>query len=441
MDKNSTLTAEELDNHSMPNGLEMHNDEIHCIEAKKELMLSRNPSIQDCNEFMNPSNTAHDFYNSSGTPVSFSRRTRRKKLDVISDSEDEHFDKQPSLVSEFKNVNRELFTEDCGLLCHYPNTQNCTRPLTDKQPCCEAEKYEDRGFQCSETANNLETETCKSLDVSCVPESSFVPETEIFDGMELSSRTLTYVNVDETTEVSVSCGFAEDLFPVEENDLEAYREVVLENSPNNYEEVVRRGLAVMDECSRIDFNKRSISMVKFKNQVATDLVQKSWKKLRHSCADLKHYVDSEPKDAHKVLKLTSRMSDLISQADQLLSKCQMQDSSQLFPSENFNAFSWCEDQWQMVDTVSQHGFCFYAKEIDAVGSKMGLHQRMNLSQEMLASSTSTMALGRLLEQDGRASRTSVDGKGLDMSPSKCELAAKRYSGAISLEITLDGSIE
>ncbi|XP_021284558.1 uncharacterized protein LOC110416794 isoform X2 [Herrania umbratica] len=449
MEENSTLMEvmeEELEK-NMPNRSEMHNNEIDSIEAKKEVMLSRNLSIEDCGS-INPSYTAHEFYNSSGTPVSFSRRTRRRKLDVVmsSDSEDEHFNKQPSSVSD-KNVNRELFIGDCGLLSHCPNMQKCISPLIDELLCSESEKHEDRGFQCSETAINLQSETCKSVDVSCVPESSFVSETEIVNGMELSSRTA----FPETTEVSVSCEFTENLLPVETNGpgksksihnlvkasdildsacniiAQASHEMVVENSENEYDEAVSRGHAVMDEYSRMDFNKRSFSREKFKNQLATDLVQKSWKKLRDNRADLNHYVDSEPKEALKILKLSSRISDLISQADQLLSKCQMLDFLDLLmiPSENSDAFSWCDEQLQMVNTVSQHGFCLYAKDIDAIGSKMGLELRVDLSQEILVSSTSTMALGSLLGQGGRASRTSVDGKGLDMSASKCELSMKR----------------
>ncbi|XP_022768199.1 uncharacterized protein LOC111312307 isoform X1 [Durio zibethinus] len=358
IEENSTLmeVIEEGLENNMSNGLEMHNNEIDSLEAKKEVMLSRNLSIHDCNEFINPSYAAHDFYNSSGTPVSFSRRTRRKKLDVVmsSDSEDEHFNMQPSLVPD-KNVNCELFIkEGCGVLCDCPNIQNCISPLTDELLCSKAENCEDRGFHCSETANNLQMETCKSMDVSYVPESSFVPETEIINGMELSSRTVSYVNIAETTEVSVNCEFTEDLLPVETNDsgkfihklvktsdmlggtcsitAEASHEEVVENSQNEYDEAASSGHAVMDECSRMNFNKKSLLIGKFKNHVATDLVQESWKNLRDSHADLKQYVDSEPKDVLKILKLTSRMSDLISQADQLLSQCHTQDFLELLRS-------------------------------------------------------------------------------------------------------------
>lgn len=356
---------------------------------------------------------------------------------MSSDSEDEDFNKHRSLVSD-SNVNRELFIEeDYVHLSHCPN-----RPLTDELLNSGVDKCEGRGFQYSETENNLKMETCESLDVS------YVPETEIVNGMELSSRTLSCANVSETTEVSVSCEFGEGLLPAEANDpgkfmhmliktsdisvgtcniiAEASHEEVVENSQNQYE-AVSSGLELMDECSRMNFNKKSFSMGKFRNQVATDLVQESWKKLRNSHADLKLYVDSEPKDALNILKLTCRMSDLISQADQLLSKCQMQDSLEMLiiPSENSDAFVWRDKQLQMANTISQHGFCLYAKEIDALRLKMGFEHRVDLSQEILASSTSTMALGRLLRHDASASRTSVDGKGLDMTPSKHELAVKR----------------
>ncbi|XWS15124.1 hypothetical protein CRYUN_Cryun35bG0066900 [Craigia yunnanensis] len=256
-------------------------------------MLSRNISIHDCNEFINPSYTAHDYYNSSGTPVSFSRRTRKRKLDVImsSDSEDDDFNKQPSLVSD-KNLNHELFIEeDCGLLSHHPHMRNCIRPLTDELFCSKVEKYEDKdilGGTCSITAEASHEE---------------------------------------------------------------------ENSQNECDEAVSSGHALMDECGRMNFNRRSFSMGKFKNQDSSELL--------------------------------------------------------IIPSENSDAFSWCDEELQMANTVSQHGFCLYAKEIDAIGSNMGFEHRVDLSQEMLASSTSAMALGRLLGHDARASWTSVDGKGLD----------------------------
>ncbi|KAK8354885.1 hypothetical protein V6Z12_A05G250400 [Gossypium hirsutum] len=148
--------------------------------------------------------------------------------------------------------------------------------------------------------------------------------------------------------------------------------------------------------------------------------------LFNQCHTFLHVV-SEPKDAFKILKQTSRMSDLISQTDQLLSKWQMQDYLELLmiPSADLVAVTWCDEQLHMATTVSNHVFCLYAKEIDAIGSNLGFERRVDFSQEMLAPSTSTMTLSRLLGHGAITSSTSVDGRGLDIRTSKCELPVKR----------------
>ncbi|KAK8552276.1 hypothetical protein V6N12_040881 [Hibiscus sabdariffa] len=417
IEENSTLMEvmdEEFQN-NMSKGLEVHNNEVHSIEAK-EVMLSSN----------------------------ISRRTRKRKLDDImsSDSKDGNFNKQLSLVSD-KNVHHELFIkEDRRHLSHCPNMQNCTRTLTDKLLCSEIDKCEDRGFQCSETENNLQTDTGNCIDV-CVP---YIPATEIVNGMELFSRSVSRVNVAEATEVSVSGEFREDPLPVEEHKLVktsdmlggtcsitagASLEEVVVNSQNEYDEVVSRGHPVMvDKCNCENFKRKSFSLGKFTNQVATDLVQESWEKLRGSHAELKLYVGSETKDVFKILKQTSRMSDLLSQADQLLSKWQVQDSLEMLmmPSENSVSVTWCDEQLQMATTISKHGFCLYAKEIDSIVSILGFEHRVDFGQETLAPSTITMALGRLLGHDAGTSWTSVYGKGSEISLSKCELPVKRSLG-------------
>ncbi|KAE8694759.1 Adenine nucleotide alpha hydrolases-like superfamily protein [Hibiscus syriacus] len=390
------VMEEELEN-NIYNGLEIHNKEMDSMEEKKEVMLSRNLPIYDCYGFISPPDPAGDSYNSSGTPVSSSRRAPKNKSNVVmsSDSEEEQFNIHPSLVQE-KNVSCELFIkEDWRILSHCPSIQNGLNPPRDQLLCSDAEKCEDGGFHCFETSNDLEMETCKYMDVSYVPKSSFVPETEIGNGMELFSRTVSYTDVAETTEVSVSCELSEDLVEVNNycnfidklvktSDMfdgtcsitaeASHKEV--ENSQTEYDEAASSGHAVMDECSRMNFTK----------------------KILFYC-------------------------DVISQAELLLSKCQIQYSFELLkiPSEDSNAFSWCDEQLQMVDTVSQHGICLYAKDIDAIGSKLDFEYRVDLSQEMLSSSASAMAFGRLLEHDARASSTSVDGKRLEMSPSKREL--------------------
>lgn len=91
-------------------------------------------------------------------------------------------------------------------------------------------------------------------------------------------------------------------------------------------------------------------------------------------------------------------------------------------SEGSEASSWWDEQIQMASTISQHGFCFYAK---AVGSMIAHERSVDLLSEMLASTTNMMALGRLIGQDMKTSRTSCEARVLEMSPPKGVLS-KRY---------------
>lgn len=60
--------------------------------------------------------------------------------------------------------------------------------------------------------------------------------------------------------------------------------------------------------------------------------------------------------------------------------------------------SWYDEQ-MMMSTVAIHGFCFYAKLMSDVGSKLGCENRVDLASEILASTTNVMALGKLSRQD------------------------------------------
>ncbi|GLT47100.1 hypothetical protein SLA2020_208190 [Shorea laevis] len=412
------------------NGLEINNNKIDNLEAKKEAMLRRNFSLPDLNETINPSDTACEFSNSSGTFDfdSFTPQKCRRKLDVVvsSDSEDECFNKG----SSDKNRQGDIFLEkDRELLSQSPTMQNCMNPLTDELLCSEAEKFDNRSYQCPQTENGLCMDTYISVDISCVPESTFVPETEIDDGMELLSRTMSCVNVAEVTEVSVSNEFKRRLVKCSEM-LGSTCEIIEESSQEEIEDsksqVVVSRHEVMDECSRMDFSQGSNLMESFKNQVAADLVQESWKKLRNGHAALKQYVTSELTDAFKIVKLAHSMSDLISQADQLVSKSQKLDSFELsiICSELSDEITWFGEQPHMVDTILQDGFCYYSKVIDATGLKIGSQKILNSAEEMLPSTTSLMELCRLLGQDAKARSSSMAGSSLGICPSRRELSVE-----------------
>ncbi|XP_031281321.1 uncharacterized protein LOC116139808 isoform X1 [Pistacia vera] len=419
MEENTILRelAEGEGHKQMLSRQDMHNIETDSIEAKKKAMLSLNCSVHTNNEFEDPPNTACGLSSFPGTPVSFARRDIRRKVNVVtsSDSEDDLFlDRCPPMAE--KSTNKELYHEDYSSF-HFSNTQNCIKPPTDKLLHSEAENIEENHNQCSEIANNSYINgTCKSVDISGVPESTIVPETEIVDGVELLSGTVCSGDVAETVEVSVGNGFDLNLAPVEADyespvRLPEFSDMLgnicdlaepsqgedVEDSQNEHGEAVSRGYQVLDECSRIDFEKRSEPMEKHRCCLAVDQVKESWSKLRHSQIDLKQYVTSEKTDAFQIVKLANGMCKLISDSDLLLSKCQTLDYLEVskFPCEESDSSSWRDEHSQMTSTIAQHGFHFAAKSVSTVGSNLAADRMKDLSWEMFSCTTNMMASGKL----------------------------------------------
>ncbi|GAV84126.1 hypothetical protein CFOL_v3_27570 [Cephalotus follicularis] len=449
MEENSTLMevgeGAELDKWEVQNGLQTDNNDI---EAKKEIMLSRNGSVQNCDEFVDDFHSEYDFFNPSGTPVSLHRqKIRRRAIVMSSDSEEElpYNGFLPVVVD--KNTNNETLLEDSRSLSLCPNIQNCLNQLTDteKQLCSEVNL---KSFKLLETANDLTMNSiCRSVDISCVPESSFVPETEINNGSELSSG-IVACHVAETVEVSVGNELFQNFSAGETDNLdksvlrmhknsdvlgntcdvitESSNGEEVEDSQNEHLDTATRGCQVMDECSRMVFNRTSQPMEKCTSCISTDLVQESWKKLRSTRAVLEHYATSEQKDVIQVLKLASRLSNVISEADFLLSKCQMPDSLQFpkFPSEESDTLSSSDEQLQMISTIAHHGFCFYAKDLPSLGLDIGSNSRVGLTWEKLASTTNMIAFGKLVGQDNSACGISNAGKDVETRPPEREISLK-----------------
>ena len=92
--------------------------------------------------------------------------------------------------------------------------------------------------------------------------------------------------------------------------------------------------------------------------------------------------------------------------------------------EESHAFSWYDEQLQMASTIAQHGFCFYSKYIAAAGSMLGSDYTVDLASEMLASTSNTMALGKLTRPEMRMNWTSR--KGVQMEVPKSDISLRRY---------------
>nr|CAN67425.1 hypothetical protein VITISV_006652 [Vitis vinifera] len=443
------IKEEGLHNKEMQNGLEMHDYEKDSIEAKKEAMFSRNCSVLDGNGFAAEFDIGCELSNSSGSPATFTRRNVRRKLDTIlsSNSEDEVFSDSFPVVSHnlLDGTDSGVFLDIDSKFPHCQESNNCLNPFTDQLLHSEEGKFEENRYQCSETANSLCIyDTCKSFDISRVPESSFVPETEMSDGTELLSVALSCGRVADIAEtVSICNDLTQNLLQVEAKNPEKSVPGLSQNletmingdsvneevgdSQNEHVESVTREYPVMDECSRMAFTIGSKSLEDPRSWMVTNSVQETWRKLRGCHTDLRRYAILEQRDASQIVELTYKMSNLISEADQLRYNCHPLDSDSLDLSavpcgEESHAFSWYDEQLQMASTIAQHGFCFYSKYIAAAGSILGSDYMVDLASEMLASTTNTMALGKLTRPEMRMNWTSR--KGVQMEVPKSDISLR-----------------
>ncbi|CAK7346989.1 unnamed protein product [Dovyalis caffra] len=451
MEENSVsleVIEEDIADKEMQNNIKIHNYDKDSIEARKQAILDQNCSDQHCDLFEIPFDAVCDVFDSPGTPVSFSRRNGRRTLGVVmsSDSEDELVtDRVPLTIDRFTK-NELILEADGAFPSHCPSTQNCLSPSTDMHFCSGAEKLDENSNQCPDIAIDLHVkETSISVDVSCVPESTFVPETQIND-VSFSRASCTQV-ADTLEEVSVSNEFKQNLWPVETDNLDklvpklqhnsimsvSTRDVIpessheeVEDSQKGHAEAVTREYQVMDECSRMDFNKKSKPVEKFPSCMMTDLVRESWRRLRDHHTDLRHFVISEVKDANGMIELAYGMSNLISEAELLLSKHRTSDFLGLSTvlSEVLDAFSWSDEHLQMSSTIAQQGFCFYAKELANVGLKMGLDSKVDFTWEML-STASMMEFDNLAIQN-LSSKSSHSGMSTEMSLPESGASSNRY---------------
>lgn len=342
MEENGVSTVVITDDKDMHNHMEKHICETDSIKAKKKVMLSNNSFDHDPIDFIPPFNLACDFLDSSNSPFPSSRKNSKRKLVVMSsDSED---DRVPTSLE--KDISNGFFLENGGFAPHHPNFQIGFSPSTDLQLYSESEKLEENLYLSSETAVHLDVkDTCISVDVSCVPESSYVPETEIDDGTRIFGRVSCgqMGQAEIIEETSVSNEFRQNILSVDAKNFDepmpklckdsdvlggtcdmtavsSHEEV--EDSQNDLTESITREHQLMDECSCMDFSRKFNQHQKRGSSDVIDTVQESWRKLRDRRADLRHLEAAEHKYCSGIMKLACGMSNLISEAEVLQTKCQ-----------------------------------------------------------------------------------------------------------------------
>ncbi|CAO2834492.1 unnamed protein product [Amaranthus hypochondriacus] len=281
----------------------------------------------------------------------------------------------------------------------FPVANNYLNPVDGKIQQIIQTRAEEHQSQYSDSTNvNLVIDQCQSVDMSYVPESTFVPETELNDGTDCPSGTdlmefVSPISVDhfEPTilgnEVYKPCVVDLNLTARDE-------EMGDSQSERDQLEPSTSRCPVMDECSRMDFSKTFISFSNSSLGVKNP-VQEKWNELRQT--DLSQYTISENKNALKLLELSYRMSNLVSEGDILLQDREFIINNLTGLETGFSEETYicgCHDrQVHMAFSIAEYGYFLFAEDIYALQLNMG---KLDLGWEMLVSTSNSLALEKLL---------------------------------------------
>lgn len=321
------LVKEELHIHERLNDLDVQYMETDFIEAKKVEMIKRNGCITDFSEFEIQYNAISEFSNCSGSPLASSRQNGRRKLIVMSSDSEDQNNGHPLDMHDEANKRQSLKDNNVSP-SEFQLNENYSGTSVRKLVCSELEDSEEEHFEYSETADDTcLNETCKSFDISCVPESTFVPETIIENEIETMSGAVSSGHLAGPLEVSVNNELIPSTFTIpkrlrkmlQNSDLLGSTEIPGSSPKDDMqyfldENMETTNVNVMDECSRVDF-KLKAKAVESSPSMETDIVQKLWRKLRDCRTDFRQHATSEQPGAFQVVKLASGLSDLISEAD------------------------------------------------------------------------------------------------------------------------------
>ncbi|KAL1214591.1 Replication factor C subunit 1 [Cardamine amara subsp. amara] len=422
--------VEEVENEKMLNRIWRRGTEKNSIQAKKAAMLRQKNCFEDYDELEDVLSIPCEPSNTSYQQLSFSRPNRRRKLNVVmsSDSEDEPLADIPVSVSRDQEDDRLVLQENGTLSSYWPDMQKeiVVPSVASGEEILEASCYQ------FETSKVSCIQVSQSIDVSCVPESSYVPETLMDGEAELSPRAVSCGHFDGRVEVSMNEDVVQSS-PTNEIYIEKFQvldcvkytcEIIAESSDatvmedcfKEYVGTTQKMQQVSDECSRIDFGKTFKTAQKSKLDTSRYTVQESWKKLCLSEADFKPYLDSEPVEAPQVLDLTHQITNLISEADLTHSRCLNLGALEpmMNASGDLDTSGLSQMLEQMTSTVAQQGFSFFTNQIATTDS--------------VPTSSATMVAGRgvVIDETGGQDYASSCGSCLDMKPEthndllKCE---------------------
>ncbi|XP_047149349.1 uncharacterized protein LOC124821503 [Vigna umbellata] len=362
-------------------------------------------SLTDCNGFESQQSAIPEFSNCSGSPVTSSWQKGQSKHVVMCSAN--HPNNAHSLDVHEEVHKRHSLESNTEYLLKFQ--KNETYPSTSF--CKSASSVLERETAYDACLN----ETHKSFYESCFPGKISVPETAIQSGIKPMTGPVSSCSHADSVQVSLN----NELTPITFNVCQSSDKLQPNSDPFANTEIPESSFTkaavqnfrdgnmkttavsnVTDECSHADSTSNSKSFDS-SSSVPMDMVQKLWRELRVCQKDSGQHANPEQLNVIQVLKLTSGLTDLISEADLLFRNHQQKQCGIMEPPMNLfeeATKSWYDEQ-MMMSTVAVHGFSFYAKHISDVGSKFGSKNEVDLISEMLASTTNVMGLGKLSRQD------------------------------------------
>lgn len=165
-------------------------------------------------------------------------------------------------------------------------------------------------------------------------------------------------------------------------------------------------LPLMDECSRVGFTISNIESKKYECLGAENPVQKTWLKMRNCREKFKPLLSSGCKDALSTIEFATKLTDIISSSDLLLSSYELDDNNACNPTHcsqnvylhgNYSTISCPDERIEITSALAQNSLCLFAKLCSMMGSGCGDAHNFNLGKEMLAASTNVVAVGKLIQ--------------------------------------------
>ncbi|XP_020211391.1 uncharacterized protein LOC109796146 isoform X2 [Cajanus cajan] len=441
MEENSCLQElvnKDLDINEGKNDLDEPCMKTGYSETKVE-RIKRSPA---CSEFESQYNAVYGLSNCSGFPITSSGKKDQSKVMVMA-SDCKVMDPNNGHTQDVHDdsYKRHSHESNSQIPCKFELNQTYPSTLFKKLVCSSLEDSEEEWYKYSDACLN---ETHKSFDIPCFPGSTFVPETAIQNGMKSMSGPVFGCHAGplevplNNEQTPFTLGVCQSSYKLPQNSyllenteihIPSLKTAVQDFRDENLETTAVCN--VMDDCGHADSKLKS-KIVESSPSMATDMVQNLWRELRVCQKDLGQHANPEQQGVVEVVKLTSGLTNLISEADLLFRNHQQNQNGIMEPPMSLHdevTFSWYDEQ-MMMSTIAEHGFCLYAKHISDVGSKFGCKNEVDLTSEMLDCTTNVMALGKLSRQDYTKSTGIHAKKQLEMNNPTNDMKRKSLSKVI-----------